>query len=110
MLFRSRTGEGVEIQGRVDDVANGLGLRSHVVIQGPNRAPDVNIILVEPGTERRLGRIEFPIERTDGPPRLRDYPLLILEPLKPGEDPIEYRLTPGFFSGDRTGALYVEVR
>jgi hypothetical protein len=70
------------------------------------------VVLVDPRDERRLGVVEFPLEQPERgqPPRLKDYPVLRLEPLAPGEDPLVYRLTPGFFSGDRTGALLVEVR
>lgn len=106
-----RSSEGVRIQLRADDVANGFGLRAQITSRGFDAPPEVVANLVDSSTEKRLGRIEFPLEMPrGGSARLRDYPLLILEPLGEGEAPIQYRLTPGFFSGDRTGALYVEVR
>ncbi len=109
-LANLRSGEGVQFQMRMDDVANGFGIRAQVVARGGDSPPDIVATLVDSQTEKRLGRIEFSLENPLGSTRLRDYPLLILEPLKEGEEPIRYRLTPGFFSGDRTGALNVEVR
>ena len=109
-LANLRSGEGVQLQMRMDDVANGFGIRAQLVARGGGSPPDIVATLVDSQTEKRLGRIEFSLEYPLGSTRLRDYPLLILEPLKEGEEPIRYRLTPGFFSGDRTGALYVEVR
>jgi len=108
-----RTGEGLRLFAHVDDLANEMGLRIYLEGRDPSQGgPRLEVVLVDPRDEHRLGVVEFPLEQPERgqPPRLKDYPVLRLEPLAPGEDPLVYRLTPGFFSGDRTGALLVEVR